>query len=258
LVNLGIGAIDPETQHFLGGVNYLTGIRITRKESLLETNTDSISKAVITKVRPQIYTTVSKRYKKERTTRLSNGLNYERNGGYNNKGGYVLYLGGDLDLKGAEDKYEDFRKAFGDEKAMISITLEFIFYNVNYGQFLYKAQKFLVTHQSTIQATETVRGFDPSLFKTRNKSESFRTAIIVMSILFQVLVLYTILKVIFVSIYYVIDILSGKRIYILTNDIASLIVVAFAITSIGYWYKTLISLQYLINLNLVMRELYYQ
>jgi hypothetical protein len=251
LAEYGI-VVNKETQHFLGGVNYLTGIRITRKQTELEVNDDSISKNVIKEVRPQIYNTVSKKYNKEQT---SSPPNYERTGGYNNKGGYVLYLRGDSTLDNARDDYDTFKSSFK-EKGMISLTLEFMFYNVNYGQFLYKAQKFLVTHQSTIRASETVRGFDPTLFKTNNKSQSHRTAIIAMSVLFQVLVLYTILKLIFTFIYYILDIISNKRIYISANDIASLIVVAFALASIAYWYRTLVDLKYIINLNLVMRKLY--
>eukprot|EP00826_Nyctotherus_ovalis_P031033 TRINITY_DN2477_c0_g1_i15.p1 TRINITY_DN2477_c0_g1~~TRINITY_DN2477_c0_g1_i15.p1 ORF type:complete len:137 (-),score=32.02 TRINITY_DN2477_c0_g1_i15:163-573(-) len=57
--------IDPSKQHFLSEVNHFVGLRITRKQSELEDNSDETSKEVIKKVMPAIHGSSEKRHKTE-------------------------------------------------------------------------------------------------------------------------------------------------------------------------------------------------
>lgn len=239
--------IDPSRQHFLSGVNYFVGLRITRKQSKLEDNSDEVSKEVIKKVKPAIYGSSTKKHKTEMKSpvKRANGegyYEYSNEGSFMDAGGYVLYIPGSYNEEEAIEAYDQFDNSFV-EGGMISLVLEFLIFNVNHGQFLYKAQKFLVTHQSTITISEKVRGFDPTLYSTTNKGAGKLVAMYILAVVFQLLIVYCILKLIFASIYYAMDFFSGKRVYVSMNDIISLIVVGFSLTSVVYWYKQALDLK---------------
>ena len=245
-------SLDAKKQHFISGMNYFVGLKLTIKQSQIKENKDKISQNVIPFIRSKIYTSPSKKYDTELKDDMTanypsyypvkapignNGiLHYQTKGSYRNKGGYVLYVRGNSDQAEGLHQTISFINSFEDNR-IISITAESMFYNVNYGYIFYLSQSFLVNHGSKIDTTTNMEGLDPRLYSTKMKPGYIVAIMLALQIIFQVIVLYELIKLIIKTAYYISDLVAGNKIYIAMNDIISLVIIAFCIADIAFWYQ---------------------
>lgn len=227
--------INDQTYHFVYSSNYVCGMRITIKKAQLIKNTDPISSAVFAEKRAEIYTTADSTYGSEETDQIGN-YTYSYSDSFKGKGGYVIYFPGNITQMNARLMFQQ----IVDDNMLtpietISITLEFIFYNANYEAGLYVALSFLEENAGTITYTQIINGFQPQVY------DSFHTASIttvkyILQIAFQFFIYLDLIKLILRFVHHSIDLVSGKKIYIPSSDFVGVIVNAFCITSLIFWY----------------------
>lgn len=244
-----VANVDANPYHFIGGINSVAGLRFTTKRARLIENKDPISKDVIKKVKPEIYDSPSKTYdteEKEPFVGDTKTYKWTKEKSFNDAGGYVVYLPGNSTYIGAAVEILDmYYNNWFDNKEMVTFAIEYLFYNPNFGRLIYMSQAFLVTHSGTVELYEKIRSCAPELYDS-NQGTGMLVLRLILNILFQVIVLYDLLKVIFKFIYHALDLFAGKKVFIPTNDIAAVITVSMCLTCIIYWYALIFGVRYFI------------
>jgi len=234
---------------YLSYMNYVVGLRITLKRSELVRNNDKISKALYPEIRPKVYKDPFKKYSTQSKEKCGT-YTYSEAGTYKGRGGYSKFFPYGFELDNSEDIFDTIDDAFKhcfEDIRTFSIIIEFMFYNINYDTIVYIAHGFLIEGTGTLMNDRRWRTFNPNLY-VAGRNDAKLISIYVFQILFQVMILYEIIKIIIKFCYYAIDIFTGKRVYIFLNDVFSIITVAFGLTCVIYWYVMRSTLQYFKNL----------
>ncbi len=230
--------------HFINGYNYLVGMRFTLKKAQLAPNKDAFSKAVLPIVRQEIYTTPDASYSSEYKEPLGRYTYTEKNS-YNEKGGYVTYLPGNMTILEAIAEFESMRKAkWFETLTTISFTIEMLYYNANYESALYIIMPFLLENSGTVARSRRVYAFWPQGFD-ESHSKTILTIYYLLEALFQLLMYVDLIKLLYHFISQIIKLVSRQKCYVPTTDLITSIVLIFCLTSEGYWYDKIEGLKYL-------------
>lgn len=233
---------ENNTAHYLNGLNYMSGIRLTLKKIEMVPNSDKTSNQVFTSIRAEDYTTADATYKSEHKEPIgtTKTFYYTRKNSFNNKGGYVHYFPGDITKSEALNMFDELiENNWFTAIDTLSVTTELVFYNGHYKSGLYLAISFIIPNAGTAIMTETVEGFQPQLYDDFI-SDARITWQYLLQAVFQVLVYYEVLRLLMRFTCTVIYIVTGKKGNLKFSDLIATGLMALCLTSIVYWYKYIV------------------
>jgi hypothetical protein len=222
-------------------MNYVVGLRMTLKRSKLIENKDKISKKLFPEIRSKRYRDPFKKYSSQ-IEGEADFTQYSQGGTYKGRGGYSQFFPYNTKKSEALGYLTKLEGNWYDPQKTLSIIVEFMFYNINYDTIAYMAQGFLLEEAGVILNDRRWRTFNPNLYAT-GRNDAKLVFMYIFQILFQVMVLYEIIKMVMKFCYFAIDICTGKRVYIFFNDVVSIITIVFGLTCAIYWYKIRSTLQ---------------
>ena len=230
---------EDNTAHFINGMNYMCGLQFTVKRTKLVANPDRYSKNAIIYSRKEEYGSANTEYDTEDKDPFGTSTiyTYTKKNSYNGKGGYVQFFPGKQTLSDANELMKEMvaNDWFVVNKT-IALTTELLFYNSNYGSIIYFVANFLVQSSGNIGYDIRFRTGTPQLYDS-NQSTTSMGILFAIQIVFQLLMYLELLKIIISFIYHSIDLFTGKKIFIPTNDYMAVITIAFALTSRILWYR---------------------
>ncbi|MDR3547289.1 MAG: hypothetical protein P4M11_03265 [Candidatus Pacebacteria bacterium] len=237
---------DENTDHFVNGMNYMCGLRFTLKRAKLEENPNQNSKQAMPYIRKDSYGNAEKTYDSEDTSPFgtSTVYYYTKKNSYNGKGGYVQFFPGSMFLGDAEDYMSEMiaNKWFVSSQT-ISLTMELMFYNANYGAVAYYAVSFLLSSGGSIGYTSKIRSGVPQIFDSFQSGASLGL-LYAIEVIFQLFMYFDLLKILLRFTYHTIDLFTGKKIFIPNNDYIAVLTIAFALASRIFWYTIILGKKY--------------
>jgi len=249
-------ASENSTAHYLNGLNYMCGIRLTLKKIEMMPNYDKISNKVFTFIRAEDYTTADATYKSEYTKPIgtTSTFNYTRKNSFNNKGGYVHYFPGHITKAEALFMFNHLiQNNWFTPIDTLSLTTELMFYNAHYRSGLYMSISFIIPNAGTAIVTETVEGFQPQLYDDF-VSDGRITWQYLLQAIFQALVYYDILRLLMKFIISVIYIVTGKKGSFKLRDVFAAGLMALCLASIVYHYKYILGTKNTFRLPLYIND----
>jgi hypothetical protein len=249
-------ASENATVHYLNGLNYMCGIRLTLKKIEMVPNYDKISNKVFTFIRAEDYTTADATYKSEYTKPIgiTSTFNYTRKNSFNNKGGYVHYFPGHITKAEALLMFNNLiDNNWFTPIDTLSLTTELMFYNAHYKSGLYMSISFIIPNAGTAIVTETVEGFQPQLYDDFVSGGRITWQYLLQAV-FQALVYYDTLRILMKFVVAVIYMVTGKKGNFKLSDVFAAGLMALCLTSIVYWYKYVLGTKNTFSLPLYIND----